>query len=873
MPRLYKAKASIVTADPMEMVFQAAVASLSAQFAPIDLRPNDPVGWILEHFRIPQEEQADGRLKLAPYQIAALTEALLRDENGLFKYSLVLWGDIKKSIKCLHPLTDVLMGDGSTKHAECVQIGDTVLSWRSGSYFFNTVYAKGFQPASPMYRIETNRGRVLTVTGEHPLLIEGMRGRYPSYKALNKLAKEQKWVKASRLEVGDRVVVGLDWMKAKKCDNADELYTLGVWIGDGGDLVITNMDEEVIERVRKFMPLNKRKSSKYGYGMKGGVALLRKHGLYGLKSRTKRVPPAVFTAGREGAMEFLSGYFDTDGHIASLNRKQPMAQIGSVNEELLRDCQHLLAGIGINAILRKAYTTYKGMRIDVWYLVVQGKEMVLRLSYCLTLSCKHKRERLKAWAERIRDGERHKADSFATDRIVSIDILPAEQSIALSVSDDENHITNGLVTHNSTIAAAVALWSAWHTPYSQNYIVANTREQADSRVSFYLRRCIELNPNFAKECDVNRSNYTITLPNRAFIKAIAVNAAGEAGSNARFVEFTELWGATTAEAERLWNETTTPPNLFGKAQRWCDTYAGFEGESTVLENIYTTGKLEGTRISAEYPFYENKLARQFTLWNEMPRLPWQIGAQGEAYYASERRTLTSVHEYNRIHRNQWSGGSEPFVQPEWIEACRGTVPVYDGEPCIAALDGALTDDSFALVIMDKHGNTTRVRYARVWYPPEGGGQIDFVGDIDYPGPELEIRRIMGIEPFAGQGHVFNVIEWAYDKTHIADMMHRLWRDHGLHVYDFSQGELRLVSDAMFRHAIRDRNFLYDDKPDLVTQIKNANAKITKIQDATEKSGQTRETLRIIKRNQRLKIDACVAASMANYELREAYNIS
>ena len=35
----------------------------------------------------------------------------------------------------------------------------------------------------------------------------------------------------------------------------------------------------------------------------------------------------------------------------------------------------------------------------------------------------------------------------------------------------------------------------------------------------------------------------------------------------------------------------------------------------------------------------------------------------------------------------------------------------------------------------------------------------------------------------------------------------------------------------------------------------------------------RETLRILKRNQRLKIDAAVAASMCNYELREAYMIS
>lgn len=40
-----------------------------------------------------------GRLELQPYQRDVLTEALSRDENGDYKYSLIVWSDIKKSIK------------------------------------------------------------------------------------------------------------------------------------------------------------------------------------------------------------------------------------------------------------------------------------------------------------------------------------------------------------------------------------------------------------------------------------------------------------------------------------------------------------------------------------------------------------------------------------------------------------------------------------------------------------------------------------------------------------------------------------------------------------------------------------------------------
>lgn len=412
----------------------------------------------------------------------------------------------------------------------------------------------------------------------------------------------------------------------------------------------------------------------------------------------------------------------------------------------------------------------------------------------------------------------------------------------------------------STLAAAAVLWRAWHVPHGQFYIVANTREQADSRVFYYLRRAIELNPNLKSVCHVNASTHSIDLPNKAKIEAIAVSAAGEAGGNPTMVEMTEVWGATSKEAIRLWTETSLPPALFGKSQRFLDTYAGYEGESELLWQLYETGVLQGEKFDPEYNFfYRNKAARMFSIWNTKPRLPWQV----PAYYASQQQIL-SPQEFRRVHLNEWSSSSDSFVPIEWITACQSTIPAYNGEPCVASLDGALSDDSFAIVVMDKKGELTRTRFCRAWYPPVNG-TIDFVGTPDAPGPELEIERLQ---------KEFNIIEWCYDRTHIADMMARLNRRLGIHIYDFSQGELRLVADKMFRDSLRDRLFLHSGEPDLVAHIQNANAKVTQMADAGNKgSGQVRESLRIIKRTQKLKIDACVAASMANYELREAYTIT
>lgn len=62
----------------------------------------DPVTWIEKNFYIPETRNdpiARGRIVLQDYQRDAIREALSRDENGNFKYSIIIWSDIKKSAK------------------------------------------------------------------------------------------------------------------------------------------------------------------------------------------------------------------------------------------------------------------------------------------------------------------------------------------------------------------------------------------------------------------------------------------------------------------------------------------------------------------------------------------------------------------------------------------------------------------------------------------------------------------------------------------------------------------------------------------------------------------------------------------------------
>lgn len=251
------------------------------------------------------------------------------------------------------------------------------------------------------------------------------------------------------------------------------------------------------------------------------------------------------------------------------------------------------------------------------------------------------------------------------------------------------------------IAAAVALWMAYNTPWGSIKIVANDLKQADSREMYYIRRAIMLHPKMRETIHIKSSGYLIELPNQAKIEAIPVDPKGEAGGNDDAVFYTELWAANNKAAEQLWTETTLSPTKYGKSFRWVETYAGFTGKSPLLEQLWESGVKYGLRMPMSKQFapaldvFNRPDARMFSLWNKHPRCPWQT----PEYYAQEMAVLTPS-EFNRVHRNEWSTPSDAFCPIEWWENCKGNViPVDKNAPHIMAMDAAVDGDTFGLLLL------------------------------------------------------------------------------------------------------------------------------------------------------------------------------
>lgn len=390
----------------------------------------------------------------------------------------------------------------------------------------------------------------------------------------------------------------------------------------------------------------------------------------------------------------------------------------------------------------------------------------------------------------------------------------------------------------SSVIAAVADYTAMTRQRASIKLVANDLKQADSRVGYYLRESIKLGQQAGKRdyaIRITPSGYTTQYPNGSKIECVPIDPNGEAGGNDDLIVYSELHGWKSKAHQRMWSEMTLSPTKFGNSQRWVDTYAGYEGESPILENLYKIGVTNGKRIWDDLEVYENLDARLLCVWVTEWLLPWQINEMGQAYYREEAEHLTPD-EFARMHRNQWVSSEDVFVPYEWWISCAVDYePVRPNEPVIISADAGVISDCFAVTMVTRRGDKCQVHYARKWQPINGQ-------KLDFQPIEDEIKRLINTN---------NCIELCYDEYQLVSMMGRIRAEEAVNVRAFSQAGPRAIADKRLFDLIRERRIEHRNESDLNAHIKAANRK-----------PEDENKLRIIKRVTGEKIDLAVSLSMA-----------
>ncbi len=404
----------------------------------------------------------------------------------------------------------------------------------------------------------------------------------------------------------------------------------------------------------------------------------------------------------------------------------------------------------------------------------------------------------------------------------------------------------------TTIGASVGDWFSKQIPAnSESFCLAGDFEHAMGR----MFADIEFNVRHQKSAKVARKDLII-YPNQTIIQALAQEYKSAAGSRHALTLWDELWTYISDSSRRLWVEMT-PIKIPGvpTSLRFIATYAGFEGESELLWDLYQDVVINGDPVPelthiTNYdgdPVCWHK-GRMFAYWDSVPRMPWQT----QDYY-DEQIAILPPADFMRLHENQWVTGSEPFMPVEWwdqVATLDGDL-VYDSKnsrrslPVVIGCDASTKHDSTALVGVqyDYDNDLITIAFHAIWTPT--------------PGEPMDFERTLERYILERHNEGFHIASIVYDPTQLHRSMTRMKAIIGdAKVKEFSQtvNNMSAASETLY-NLFKNKKILTYKDDQMRDHMKYAMA---------ESKGRG---FRIVKPKKSAlhHTDAAVALAMATYE--------
>ncbi len=493
----------------------------------------------------------------------------------------------------------------------------------------------------------------------------------------------------------------------------------------------------------------------------------------------------------------------------------------------------------------------------------------------------------------VQDAETGKARPFVVFPWVArvlLDLFPEGDELPYSLAIYSTIKKSGKTALNAAICAYLMFSRA--PDGAELYNFANSKDQSVGRVFRAVKYAIEHNPRLLAECHGGRGvlETIIRRSNGTTLQAMAAMHANIAGASPYYSGWTELWGYEFEKELRAWSEMTPPPTIRNSI-RVVDTYAGYEGESGLLNDIEDQAKRgarlhqAGFELPADYrayalaqsavapelapmllppgdagtgpvhypyalPVYTDTAARLYAFWDEgeaARRMPWQRGERGARYYEAEEKSpgMTPA-QYSRLHLNKRSKRGGQFVSVTTWDALARCESWQDGDrdAIYLALDAATRDDHMALTGVRVRDGRPEACYLAEWVPTPDSRD----GGRDSIDPQWAVDGIKALE-IRGM----NIASVAYDPYQFHAAALEL-SGAGIKMVEVTQGQPRLEADTLLSTLIRDARLAHDGNGAMRVAVENANALEEK-----GKTGDERK-VRIVKGSG--KVDPLVALSMA-----------
>ncbi len=391
----------------------------------------------------------------------------------------------------------------------------------------------------------------------------------------------------------------------------------------------------------------------------------------------------------------------------------------------------------------------------------------------------------------------------------------------------------------STLLAGLALYHAVRRHHAEVYVLATTRDQARAVLFDKVLYAVMEHPYWSQYGrEVNNAIEFSSLG--GVLKVVPNNWRAIEGFFPDAVFVDELHAFTVGNDRRAFDALVIPPQKRGI--RWLTSYAGFEGESILLEQYWKLA-LQGDLQSEELPIRFNKAA---SLWSyvdqgqEAWRMPWMQGEMWEAYLGTLQADPSPT-AFLRFAMNMWASSEQRFTAPEaWdalqVDEVALRPPGEETRAIVLGADAATKRDCTALVGATWNWDLERVEvvYSRIWEPQGVEFDLRELGE--------EIVRLHRAYP----GLIVKLLYDPYQMSVIGKML----ADAGVAVEEFVQTNRRTQADTNLRDVIVGKRLAHFGDEQLRQHVTNAVAQ------------ESSRGVRIAKEKTTLKIDGAVALSMA-----------
>ena len=319
----------------------------------------------------------------------------------------------------------------------------------------------------PIYKVTTENGLSVKVTGYHPLLTLD-----PTGVMVWRYARDIKEEDVIVSRIGDKISGNL-------FDDVEEAFLLGLLIADGcfsqkGRIGFTNNNPDLqkafkngiknLPELRDCEIFEKSRNNTVEYqvnSMSGVESFYKRHGIVPSKAEMKEVPQTIMNGTLDVQKAFLSAYFECGCHIQ--NGSNYHIEVISASQKLIQQVSLLLRNLGIvSTITRKTVKGYE--QNDYYRLFVFGEhatKFVEEIGFVSSdrkigkCECNKGRlckllnsdgdERLKSILSALVDSH------LCFEKVTSIEQIGREPTFDVCMPHSHSFIANSMVVHNTSI--------------------------------------------------------------------------------------------------------------------------------------------------------------------------------------------------------------------------------------------------------------------------------------------------------------------------------------------------------------------------------------------------------------------------------------